>query len=86
MFFSVALLLVRLVLISDDTLSQRPSYVGRIYLARTDEGLVVKRAGKDADGGWLLTSESDAPEHAPIPWPADVETIGEVRWMAAGFP
>ena len=60
--------------------------VGRIYLARTDEGLVVKRAGKDGSGGWLLTSESDAPEHAPVPWPADAETIGEVRWMAASFP
>ncbi len=66
--------------------NRRRRYVGRIYLARTDEGLVVKRAGKDGGGGWLLTSESDAPEHAPIPWPADVETIGEVRWMAASFP
>ncbi len=66
--------------------NRRRRYVGRIYLARTDEGLVVKRAGKDGGGGWLLTSESDAPEHAPIPWPADAETIGEVRWMAASFP
>ena len=66
--------------------NRRRRYVGRIYLARTDEGLVVKRAGKDEGGGWLLTSESDAPEHAPIPWPADAETIGEVRWMAQNFP
>ncbi len=65
--------------------NRRRRYVGRIYLARTDEGLVVKRAGKDGGGFWLLTSESDAPEHAPIPWPADAETIGEVRWMAQSF-
>ena len=66
--------------------NRRRRYVGRLYLARTDEGLVVKRAGKDEGGGWLLTSESDASEHAPIPWPADAETIGEVRWMALSFP
>ena len=71
------------VLVDRSRTRRRP---GRIYVVRDGDGLIVKRAGKDADGGWLLTSENDAPEYAPIPWPEDAEVIGEVRWMAASFP
>ena len=57
---------------------------GRIYVVRGDDGLVVKRAAREARR-WLLVSDNPAPEYAPIRWPADAETIGEVRWMAASF-
>ena len=43
-------------------------------------GLVVKRAGKDESGNWLLLS--DHPSWKPLPWPGNAEIIGEVKWMA----
>ena len=54
--------------------------VGRIYVLRTGEGLVAKRAGKGEGAGWQLVS--DHPAWKPIPWPRDAEVLGEVRWMA----
>ncbi len=53
---------------------------GRIFVLRTGEGLVVKRAGKGTDGGWQLVS--DHPRWPDAPWPGDAVIIGEVRWMA----
>ena len=55
---------------------------GRIYVVRTDEGIVVKRARRDA-ARWTLSS--DHPAWPPRPWPTDAELIGEVRWMARTF-
>ena len=53
---------------------------GRVYVIRTGDGLIAKRAGKDDDGGWLL--ESDHPAWEPVPWPDDAEVVGEVVWAA----
>lgn len=53
---------------------------GRVYVLRTGDGLIAKRAGKDDGGGWLL--ESDHPAWEPVPWPDDAETVGEVIWTA----
>ncbi len=53
---------------------------GRVYVLRTGDGLIAKRAGKDEGGGWLL--ESDHPAWEPVPWPADAETLGETVWVA----
>ena len=33
---------------------RREPHEGRIYVMRTEEGLVVKRAGKDAEGNWQI--------------------------------
>ena len=52
---------------------------GGIFVVRTADGVVVKRAGKDASGGWLLVS--DHPAWEPVPWPRDAVVIGEVKWM-----
>ena len=52
---------------------------GRIFVVRTEEGLVVKRAGKGT-GGWQLVS--DHPRWTDAPWPDDAAIIGEVKWMA----
>ena len=54
---------------------------GRIYVLRTDERIVVKRARRDA-GRWILSS--DHPACPPRPWPADAELI-DVRWRARKF-
>ena len=51
-----------------------------IYVVRTGDGLVVKRAGRGADGAWLLVSEH--PSWAPIAWPGGAETIGQAVWTA----
>jgi phage repressor protein C with HTH and peptisase S24 domain len=61
---------------------QRAPRSGRVYVVRTDEGIVVKRARRDG-GRWILSS--DHPAWPPRPWPADAELIGEVRWMARNF-
>ena len=53
-------------------------YADRLYVVINDQGLIVKRAGKDEDGGWLLVS--DNPAYEPVPW-GDAKMIGEVKWM-----
>ena len=60
--------------------SRREPQEGHIYVVRTEDGLVVKRAGRDEFGRWLIVS--DHPAWNTVPWPADAEVIGEVRWMA----
>ena len=65
----------------DRSRSQR--FVGRLFVVSGTEDLSVKRAGKDEKGGWLLLS--DHPALAPVPWPDDARTVGEVRWMARSF-
>ena len=62
---------------------RRRRRAGRIYLVRSEEGLVVKRLGKDEDGRWRL--ESDHPAWEAMPWPHAGEVIGEIRWMARTF-
>ena len=60
--------------------NRRQRREGRIFVLRTEEGLVVKRAGKGAEGGWQLVS--DHPRWPDVPWPDDAAIIGEVKWMA----
>ena len=52
----------------------------RIYVIRTDHGIVVKRSGRAPGGHWQMLS--DHPAWRPRPWPPAAEIIGEVRWMA----
>ena len=51
----------------------------RIYVVRTDGGLIVKRAARRG-GVWELASDNPAVE--PEPWPAEWEPVGEVVWVA----
>ena len=52
---------------------------GRIYVMRTEEGLVVKRVKRNAQGWWLM---SDNPAWAPLLLNEETDIIGEVRWYA----
>ncbi len=63
--------------------AQRRRWAKRIYVVRNEEGLVVKRAGKDKRGKWQLLS--DHPSWEPVPWSKGTEVIGEVRWMGRTF-
>ena len=63
-------------------LDRRRRRSGNIFVVRTDDGLIVKRAGKDNRGRWQLLSDNDSPNWPPLPWAADAEVIGEVKWMA----
>ena len=56
---------------------------GRVFVLRTEDGLVVKRAGKDAEGNWQI--ESEHPAWPPVPWSDTTDIIGEVRWTARTF-
>ena len=53
---------------------------GRIFVLRTEDGLIVKRAGKDDAGNWLLVS--DHSDWKAVPWPRATVVKGEVKWMA----
>lgn len=60
--------------------SRREPQEGRIYVMRTDEGLVVKRLGLDEKGRWELLSDNPDWEPAIMPYGTDI--VGEVRWSA----
>ena len=55
-------------------------------MVRTEDGVVVKRLGKDNDGGWLLVSDAGPPEWPVGAWPDGAELIGEVRWVGRELP
>ena len=38
--------------------TSRRRRAGRVYVVRTDDGLVVKHAGQDGAGGWQPISDS----------------------------
>ena len=60
--------------------------VERIFVVRTEDGLVVKRAGKDRAGTWQLVSDNPNKQAWPtVPWPDDAPVIGEVKWAARTF-
>ena len=66
--------------------NRRSRRVGRIYVIRTDDGLIVKRAGKNRAGNWQLVSDNpDKKEWPTLRWPADADVIGEVKWAARTF-
>ena len=58
---------------------QRRRWEGRIFAIGMSGGWVIRRAGKDEAGNWLLMC--DHPARGPEPW-SNAEIIGEVRWMA----
>ncbi len=66
--------------------ASRRRRVGRIFVVRTDDGLIVKRAARDEAGAWRLVSDNPNKQAWPTrPWPADAVVIGEVRWAARTF-
>ena len=66
--------------------ASRRRRLGRIYVLRTGEGLVVKRAGRDPAGIWQLVSDNPDKYVWPTrPWPRDAEIVGEVKWAARTF-
>ncbi len=66
--------------------ASRRRRVGRIFVVRTADGLVVKRAGKDRADAWLLVSDNPNKQAWPtVPWPDDAPVIGEVKWAARTF-
>ena len=67
----------------DRSQGRRRRRVGRIFVMRTEDGLVVKRVGRDEEGTWRI--ESEHPAWPPVPWSDDTEIIGEVRWTARTF-
>ena len=66
--------------------ASRRRRIGRIFVVRTNDGLVVKRAGKDRAGAWQLVSDNPNKQAWPtVGWPADAPVIGEVKWVARTF-
>ena len=59
---------------------RREPQEGRIYVMRTEDGLVVKRLGLDEEGRWEI--RSDSPDWRITPMSPGTEIIGEVRWSA----
>ena len=66
--------------------NRRSRRVGHIYVVRTDDGLIVKRAGKSRAGNWQLVSDNpDKQEWPTLRWPDHADIIGEVKWAARTF-
>lgn len=66
--------------------ASRRRRVGHIYIVRTEDGLIVKRVGRDPSGDWLLVSDNPDKRTWPnLPWPANAEIVGEVKWAARTF-
>ena len=59
---------------------RRTPLEGRIYVMRTEEGLVVKRLDRDEMGRWAIVS--DNPDWDPVPMLYGTDIVGEVRWSA----
>ena len=67
-------------------LNRRRRTARHIYVIRTDDGLIVKRAGKSRAGNWQLVSDNpDKKEWPTLRWPSDADVIGEVKWAARTF-
>ena len=62
--------------------SRRSRRRGKIYVLQAEDGLIVKRAGREKSGWRIL---SDNPYWPPAPWPEGARIIGEVRWTARTF-
>ena len=62
---------------------RREPQEGRIYVMRTEDGLVVKRLGLDEEGRWEI--RSDCPDWGVTAMSPGTEIIGEVRWAARTF-
>ena len=62
---------------------RREPHEDRIYVMRTEEGLVVKRLGFDEEDRWEL--RSDNPDWRATPMSPEAEIVGEVRWVARTF-
>ena len=62
---------------------RREPQEGRIFVMRTEEGLVVKRLGLDEEDRWEL--RSDCPDWRVTPMSPGTDIIGEVRWAARTF-
>ena len=62
---------------------RREPHEGRIYVMRTEEGLVVKCLGKAEKGRWLVVS--DNPDWPPAPLLYGTDIIGKVRWLERTF-
>ena len=63
----------------DRSQGRRRRRIGRIFVMRTADGLVVKRVGRDQEGNWRI--ESEHPAWPPVPWSDTTEIVGEVRWL-----
>lgn len=60
--------------------ASRRRTAGRIFVVRTEDGLVLKRAGKDRTGVWQLLSDNPKKQACPtVLWPDEAPVIGEVR-------
>ena len=67
-------------------LNRRRRSAGHLFVIRTDDGLIVKRAGKNRAGAWQLVSDNpDKQDWPTLPWPANADVIGEVKWAARTF-
>ena len=57
-----------------------------IYVMRSGNKFIVRRAARDGEGRWLLTSDNRDKDAFPAePWPEDATIIGEVMWGGQSF-
>ena len=58
----------------------------RIYVIRTGDERIVKRAVRSNEAGWMLVSDNPDKDRFPTrPWADDAKVIGEVKWYGQSF-
>ena len=58
----------------------------RIYVIRTGDELIVKRALRSKEAGWMLVSDNPDKDKFPTrPWPDEAKVIREVKWYGQSF-
>ncbi len=62
---------------------RREPQEGRIYVMRTEEGVVVKRLRLDEADNWEVVSDNPAWPSVPLRYGAEI--VGEVRWSAVTY-
>lgn len=52
----------------------------RVFAVGTDDGELVKRLRRSAEGWWLVSDHADQDRYPPMAWPAEAVVRGQVVW------
>ena len=52
----------------------------RVFVVATDNGELVKRLRRNADGWWLVSDHADRDRYPATAWPAEAVVRGQVVW------
>ena len=51
------------------------------FIVGTNDGLIVKRVGEDADDDWMLVSDSSSSDWPSVPWLGNAKALSVSVWI-----